>query len=564
MKKILCLLMACLSLPCQWASSAERVALLIGCGAYRSDTAPALDTPVPDMRLLQASLESPALAFQCLTISDASLEQFHAVLAKFKGQAAGAQVAMIFFSGHGIEHDGENFLIPVDAELETSAQLHTQTLPLTALLNALTKTEATVKLAVLDCCRNNPFAEMRSWASGKDVRDNVLRELGPAEIPRATVVCFATGAGRRAAAVLDDASKNSPFTALFAKEILVPGLSLRTVFENVQDGLDSATQGRQVPAVKMDDALSKVFRNTVLIPGNAPAVRAVNSVPSVPLVATMPVTASQPSLNLSDLTVLPADGGSTLPLVSGAIGKRVQVNLPGNVPMVFCYCPPGKFVMGSPESEANRSTTEAQANVKLSQGFWVAQTECTQKQWDSLMTWNSAEEKGDDLPIENVAPRSAWDFVVNLRKRVFLPDGWDFYLPTEAQWEYACRAGTTTAWCCGDDATALTDYACFSTIWPPSKTAKAKKVASFRANPWGIYDMHGNVTEYVSDETMDLEPAPGGVDPLADTGPLTVIRGGDASSLAIHCRSASRSKDTMSGNHLAGLRIVLSPVRVRR
>lgn len=247
--------------------AADRVALLIGCANYKELNA--LGTPVNDAAALKTTLESPALGFECLpVVQDATLEKFYEALDSFQARAKDARVALIFYSGHGIEHDGVNYLIPVNAELNTATQLKTQALNVSAIMEALGKTNAMAKLAILDCCRDSPFKVTKSWTTTKSVRDEVLKELGEAEIPQATLVCFAASAGRKAAAVLNDSSKNSPFTQFLLKEIQTPGLSLRDVFEHVHDSLEAATDGKQVPAVKTDNALSKVWRHTVLVSGN--------------------------------------------------------------------------------------------------------------------------------------------------------------------------------------------------------------------------------------------------------------------------------------------------------
>jgi hypothetical protein len=137
----------------------------------------------------------------------------------------------------------------------------------------------------------------------------------------------------------------------------------------------------------------------------------------------------------------PAAGAQKL-----SANEVMSVNLPGGILMKFCYCPPGSFLMGSPSSEKDRRGNEDQVKVQLSKAFWMAQTECTQAQWTAVMGGNPSRLlKGDDLPVANVNWSDAQKFITKLNEAKTLPAGWKVAMPTEAQWEYACRAGTKTA-----------------------------------------------------------------------------------------------------------------------
>jgi formylglycine-generating enzyme required for sulfatase activity len=189
----------------------------------------------------------------------------------------------------------------------------------------------------------------------------------------------------------------------------------------------------------------------------------------------------------------------------------------------LCWCPPGKFTMGSPEKELDRRADEAQVEVTLTNGFWTAKHETTQGQWKRVMgklpgkaTAELLED--DDLPVGNVTFAQAEAFCAKLTelgtKDGTLPKGWEFRLPTEAQWEYACRAGTTTATSFGDKLSS--EQANFKGKGyngaedRPSK-GKAVKVGSYPANAWGLHDMHGNTYEWCRD--WYHAKLPGGKDP---------------------------------------------------
>jgi formylglycine-generating enzyme required for sulfatase activity len=180
--------------------------------------------------------------------------------------------------------------------------------------------------------------------------------------------------------------------------------------------------------------------------------------------------------------------------------------------------------MGSPASELGHRPDEAQVAVILSKGFWVGQFEVTQGQWKHVVgafpeRWPSGQfGEGDDVPAYWVSFLDAERFCSTLSDRAHqsraLPAGWEFRLPTEAQWEYACRAGTTTATSFGD--TVGSRYINFNGAWQRADrnaptAGSARRVGSYPPNPWGIHDMHGNVWEWCRD--WYHARLPGGTDP---------------------------------------------------
>ncbi|MFT5412544.1 MAG: sulfatase activating formylglycine-generating enzyme [Verrucomicrobiales bacterium] len=243
-------------------------------------------------------------------------------------------------------------------------------------------------------------------------------------------------------------------------------------------------------------------------------------------------------------------------LGSGAIGESVSIDLPNGETLVMKYCPGGKFTMGSPAGEENRLDNEDQVEVELSSHYWMAETECTQAQWVALMGTNPSKFKGERLPVETVSWDDAQAYVSKLNETVKPPAGWKWSLPSEAQWERACRAGTTTAFCFGDDDKELTDYVWFSN----NSEQHIHPVRTKKPNPWGLHDMHGNVFEWCED--YYVVKLPGGRDPLLGEGSGRVCRGGSWYFNADYARSAFRG---FSGPGYAGygngfgFRAVLAP-----
>ena len=245
-------------------------------------------------------------------------------------------------------------------------------------------------------------------------------------------------------------------------------------------------------------------------------------------------------------------------------GDDWTMALGGDVDLKLKWIVPGSFQMGSPSGESRRDDDEGPVHrVTLSEGYWLGQYEVTQAQWQSVMESNPSEFRDSQNPVECVSWEDAMSFCKKLtdRERAAgrLPAGWRYTLPTEAQWEYACRAGTTSRFSFGDSDTDLKRYANY--CYTP-EVAGTTPVGSYKPNAWGLYDMHGNVWEWCSDCYGEDYPSGSVVDPTgASSGSLQVFRGGSWSVNARFCRSALRRR-CMPGfrrGHL-GFRLALSSV----
>ena len=231
--------------------------------------------------------------------------------------------------------------------------------------------------------------------------------------------------------------------------------------------------------------------------------------------------------------------------------------LPDGVKMEFVFIQPGTFLMGSPESEAGRYSNEGpQHQVTISQGFYLSKYEVTQGQWEAVMSttpWSGQSEvqSNPDHPAVYV---DAQAFIQKLNQEA----GTEVYrLPTEAEGEYACRAGTTTRWSFGDDRNRLGDYAWYDgNAWSVGNR-HGHKVGSKLPNPWGLYDMHGNVWEWCQD-WWSTYPSDAQIDPTGPSaGSPRVSRGGNFSGIPPYVRSAIRLLNAPSLSHVTiGFRVV--------
>ena len=247
---------------------------------------------------------------------------------------------------------------------------------------------------------------------------------------------------------------------------------------------------------------------------------------------------------------------------------------------------PGTYTMGSPSNELGRYSNETQHEVTLTQMFYIGVFECTQKQWELVMGSNPSYYKGDTRPVERVSYNmirgtgstagAGWPTyghavdASSFLGRIQEKTGLTFDLPTEAEWEYACRAGTTTALNSGKDLTSTSSCPNMNEVGRYGYNrsdgkggySQHTKVGSYAPNAWGLYDMHGNVWEWCLDWYGSSYPASAVTDPNGPTsGSSRVLRGGVWDFYAYYCRSAHRCNFYPSdSNSVSGFRVACWPL----
>jgi formylglycine-generating enzyme required for sulfatase activity len=264
---------------------------------------------------------------------------------------------------------------------------------------------------------------------------------------------------------------------------------------------------------------------------------------------------------------------------------------PGDVPhdkdlkLKLVWCPQGSFKMGAPKAEGGQEPIE----VTLTRGYWLGQYEVTQSEWRAVMNtepWKDDRlrrralggsgpkvvKEGADFPATFISWDDVIDFCRKLTERERqagrLSNDWEYTLPTEAQWEYACQAGTETKFSFGDDESKFGEYAWFAGNTRDNRKrqgeAHAHRVGQKKPNPWGLYDMHGNVKEWC--RAIYTETLPGGSDPEVNPDERTeastrLVRGGGWFGGAFLCTSAFRGWASPSERgYYQGFRIARSPV----
>lgn len=230
-----------------------------------------------------------------------------------------------------------------------------------------------------------------------------------------------------------------------------------------------------------------------------------------------------------------------------------------NVVQRMRWIPPGTFMMGSPENEVGRYEDEFQHKVQIANGFWLGDTPVTQALWEAVVGENPSFFNGPDNPVEKVSWHECQNFIARLNERI---NGLEARLPTEEEWEYACRAGTKTATWIDQPGH---EHRQIETVgWFVANSGKTTHAVALKlANPWGLYDIFGNVWEWCADWYSQYDVT-AMQDPIGQTkGSRRVLRGGSWDSMAELIRSANRYAYRPSRRFANfGLRLARSATRV--
>ncbi len=574
----------------------KRVALIIGNGAYTK--AKPLPNPPNDAADMAATLKS--LGFEVLSGVNQNKRQMETLIRDFGNKLATGGVGLFYYAGHGIQVGGENYLVPVDADIPEEDEVSYSAVPVNLVLRKMATANNDLNIVILDACRNNPFA--RSWRGFRDGSNaDGLAKISP---PTGTLVLYATEPGKVAS---DGAGRNGLFTESLLKQIKKPNLEydqmVRAVSTDVwqksnkqqlpwkegnslQDfyfvkgganvvtnpiptdksnepdivAKDKAAQEREAWDLVKNSADAADFRFYLEeFPDGANAAKAkirleelvwqsirgadktkiqayLNEFPNGANASAARIRIKQ--LETAGNPTTTTSGNTTANRTAGAVTKA---RLPGGVEMSFAYIPAGSFEMGSFNGGAEEKPVHT---VRISQGFWMQTTEVTQAQWKAVMGALpskcdfgslSGNLLGDNKPIICVSWDDAQEFVRQMNAK---NDGYKYRLPTEAEWEYAARSGTT-----GDYAGYLDGMAWYSA----NSNSSTQNVATKQANAWGLYDMHGNVWEWVQDWYDAGYYASPTTDPVGPSGGSSrVNRGGGWGFPADSLRSAYRGAVTPS------------------
>ncbi len=575
----------------------KRIALVMGNSAYKA--AP-LANPKNDAELMASTLTD--IGFEVIHQTDLTQRDMKAAIVDFgeRLERAGKDaVGLVFYAGHGIQSSGRNYLVPVDATLEKESYLDIEAVPADWILGQMAQARNALNFLILDACRNNPFA--RSFRSAE-------RGLARMDAPRGTLIAYSTKPGDVAA---DGAGRNSPYTKALSIVMRRPGLSASHMFIEARNRVLEETNDQQTPWEEGGLTAPFYFAGPGETSGtNDPANSETlfwNSVDANPT----------PGAYQAYLEAYPA--GRYAPLAKVRLkeleGAQVAIGVYPRPPKqaleqapgaVFRDCPEcpemivvpgGSFTMGSPSSEAGRNSDEGPTRqVTIGEGLAVGIHEVTHAEFaafasatnfpDDGSCWtfengdgrirsgrswrNPGYRQGDHDPVTCVSWEDARAYVEWLSRKT----GERYRLLSEAEWEYAVRAGSTARFSFGDDPAgreichhgngadraAKRRYPGWRVVDCDDGYVMPAPVGQLRANAFGLHDGHGNVWEWVDDCYYDsYAGAPSDGRARTDGGNCDrVQRGGAWDSFPEFLRSAMRDKNP------PGTRTVKGGFRVAR
>jgi formylglycine-generating enzyme required for sulfatase activity len=510
----------------------HRTALVIGNSKYEKGP---LRNPANDARAMGNALKD--LGFDVTLQFNLNLRQMDEAVRGFGQKIKDGGVGLFYFAGHGVQVDGVNYLAPVGARVEKEQDVKFEMLDIGKVTAEMEAAKNGLNILILDACRNNPFLRaFRSPNSG----------LAPINAPSGTYIAFATAPGTTAS---DGEGENGLYTQELLTNLKQPGLRLEDVFIRTRVSVKKKSNDIQVPWE--NGALEGVVILNLNGAADSTAV-AVEGAKQFPKIRYSGIPLS--ALRSGKFTTASVDE-------KGQVTKREAGPAPfyledlGGVKLEMVYIRGGIFQMGSPRAEPERDEDEIQHPVRVS-SFWMGRYEVTQAQWIAVMgrlpeclAVSDNLDRGDDIPLTCIRWAEAQEFIAKLNELLKLDKERGYSLPREAEWEYAARGGTTTPFPYGETiAPGLENYN-WETAYAKGPTQKREreylvKVGSFVANPFGLYDMLGNASEWCED-WLDEYPTASKGEQLDPTGPSEgdrhVVRGGDYGSSAFRCRPASRA-----------------------
>ncbi len=529
----------------------QRVALVIGNGAYKQGP---LRNPVNDARDMAARLRS--LGFTVIERSNLGIKQIGSTLREFRAKLTPGSVALVFYAGHGVQIKGENYLPAVDAEISGEEDVPNQSLAVRQIMDVLGDAKTRLNLVFLDACRDNPYA--RTFR-------NASRGLSKENAPSGTLISFATRPGSLAA---DGVGKNGLYTGALLLAMNDANRPIEQILKTVVTSVKAGSKNQQEPwmegsiegefcfgdctrvvqsvvpemsAAQREDA----FWADAKAAGNREGFEGyLESYPKGRYVSL--ARANIARLSKQIVSAPPV----TMPVIAPPVTMPVitsPIRLPGGAFKDCDDCPEmvaipaGSFLMGSkadPFASSPPSADEMPQHAVSIKAFSLGKFEVTQKQWFALMGNLPSKFKGRTLPVEQVSWDDAQAFVKKLSEKT----GKQYRLASEAEWEYASRAGSQTAYAFGDDARELGRYA-----WSGENAGQTTHpVGEKQPNAWGLHDMSGNVWEWTEDcwnENYNSAPTDGRAW-MAGNCSQRVLRGGSWFDFPRLLRAALRLRGT--------------------
>ena len=478
-------------------------------------------------------LADPAHGYAVTTLADSTAikptkANIDAALRKVMDACKAGDTVVVGLSGHGLQYDDEAYFCPSDAKPVKSRAADTM-VSMKSLYDELKGSSAGVKVLLVDACRNA--------GSGSDKSAKGIDGEGPRP-PKGVAALFSCSSGEKSWETAKLGKGHGVFfyhvmeglkgKAKDDDEVTFNSLA-SYVCKRVNADVDRliGEGAKQQPNLKADlvgtpPVLVKLASGSGTVPPVDP-----------PLKKDPPLAGKKPDPLKAPFSAKEAKDAQVA--WAAYLGRKPEevIELPGKVKMTFVLIPPGAYTMGSPKGEG-AFDDEVQHEVEIGKPFYLATTETTQAQYAAFGDKNPSDFKEDELPVENVSWDDADAYCKKLTEKAKPTWGKLFKLPTEAEWEYACRAGTETPFHFGkelSEAAARFGYYTRSTV----------KVGSYKTNAFGLFDMHGNVWEWCEDWYGDYGKVKEKVDPVQKikNSNHRVCRGGSWGDVAA-CRSARR------------------------
>jgi formylglycine-generating enzyme required for sulfatase activity/uncharacterized caspase-like protein len=571
------------------AAAEKRVALVVGNAAYRH--ADKLANPVNDAQAMRDALKE--LRFDVVYGEDLDLKGLQRAIGQFAGAVKGADVAMVYFAGHGATFGDTPYVVPVDAEFANPDQVRYELVEVERLIGELREAKG-VRIAILDACRDNAAERDLKRQAAASRGGEVTRGLGPMKNPSGLIIAYATqymstaADGAAEAGGLFNGSSSSmghsPFTAALLNNIATPGLDVKEMFFKVGSDVDAATGGRQRPEISISMYGPYALVPAALTPTAVAPVASVlpDAQPGASVAVAAPVKPAAPQTVVAP-AVGPAPFSSPVSeppksaagQQTAAVAPPVRPAVPADKPCrgtamvsfssrcaapltaeeerglkpkdAFRECdtcpemvmvPTGTFTMGgAADDEGLRANEIPQHRVALGRALAAGRFSVTFDEWDACVADGGCngyrpDDKGwgrGRRPVINVSWNDAKAYAAWLSGKT----GKAYRLLSEAEREYVTRAGTTTPFWWGASISTL--QANYNGRFPyPDYGPRGEfrqrtlPVDAFGPNPWGLYQVHGNVVEWTEDcnhDSYNGAPSDGSAWTTGDCG-RRIVRGG--------------------------------------
>ncbi len=539
------------------ANATQRTALVIGNSNYKRMP---LKNPGNDAQDIATKLRQ--LGFEVIQKNDTTRKQMKQAIRKFENRLRKkGGVGLFYYAGHGIQVNGTNYLIPLNAEIKHEYEIPDEALSANSVLRAMESAKNEMNIVILDACRDNPFA--RSWRS-------TSRGLARMDAPTGSLVAYATAPGKTAADGAGNNGRNGMYTHFLLKYISEPKLTLNQVFMRVRIAVEKETGGEQIPweesslrgdfyfIENIDITLPEQSSNIeTLVDSNAEVIFW-NSIKDSQNEKYFSAYLNRYGANgiygeIAKIKVNELKSEDTFSTIVSGTKQQIQSinsifsdNSATSNGIEFINVAPGCFQMGNDDG---RKFERPAHKVCLTQGYNLGKYEVTQFQWEKVMDNNPSYFKGRNKPVEQIS----WDDVQKFISLLGQLTGQQFRLPTEAEWEYACRSGGKNQINCGSDNGN-------SVAWyNDNSKSMTHNVGQKQANDLGFYDMSGNVWEWVQDrydpEFYNHSPKNNPNGPL--DGSYRTFRGGGWNNDFNYLHSSGRGFSTTDGrDYNLGFRLV--------